>query len=255
MGILNLTPDSFYDGNKYFDTKNIKYKDFDYADIIDIGCESTRPGSVSIGLEEELARIKKIDFTNEYFKNKILSIDSSKYDVIEYALKNGFKMINDVSGGGKDNINMKLALKYDVPIVLMHMQGKPSNMQYNPKYNNVVDDLLLFFDKKINSGLKIGLKKKQIIIDPGIGFGKNTTDNDLIINKLQEFKNLGFPVLVGLSRKSFLSFNGDLPKDRLEISLSVMSLAVNNGADIVRVHDVFSSYRVLNIIDRIKYKN
>ena len=135
------------------------------------------------------------------------------------------------------------------------MQGKPLNMQYNPKYNNVIDDLLLFFDKKINFGLKIGLKKNQIIIDPGIGFGKNKTDNDLIINKLQEFKNLGFPVLVGLSRKSFLSFNEDLPKDRLETSLSVMSLAVNNGADIVRVHDVFSSYRVLNIIDRIKYKN
>ena len=255
MGILNLTPDSFYDGNKYFNKKNIKYKDFDYADIIDIGCESTRPGSVSIELEEELTRIKKIDFSDEYFKNKILSIDSSKYDVIEYALKNGFKMINDISGGGKDNINMELALKYNVPIVLMHMQGTPSNMQCNPKYNNIIDDLLLFFDKKINFGLKIGLKKNQIIIDPGIGFGKNKTDNDLIVNKLQEFKKLGFPVLVGLSRKSFLSFNKDLPEDRLETSLSVMSLAVNNGADIVRVHDVFSSYKVLNIIDRIKYKN
>ena len=255
MGILNLTPDSFYDGNKYFNKKNIKYKDFDYADIIDIGCESTRPGSVSIELEEELTRIKKIDFSDEYFKNKILSIDSSKYDVIEYALKNGFKMINDISGGGKDNINMELALKYNVPIVLMHMQGTPSNMQCNPKYNNIIDDLLLFFDKKINFGLKIGLKKKQIIIDPGIGFGKNKTDNDLIVNKLQEFKKLGFPVLVGLSRKSFLSFNKDLPEDRLETSLSVMSLAVNNGADIVRVHDVFSSYKVLNIINKIKYKN
>ena len=254
MGILNLTPDSFYDGNKYFNKENISYEDFNYADIVDIGCESTRPGSLSITLEEELVRLKKIDLDN-CFINKKLSIDSTKYNVIEFALENGFKMINDISGGGENNINMTLALKYNVPIVLMHMQGNPMNMQYNPKYKNIIDDLLLFFDKKINFGLKIGLKKEQIIIDPGIGFGKKISDNDLIIRNLGKFKKLGCPILIGISRKSFLCFNNDVPKDRLETSLSVMSLAVNNGADIVRVHDILYTHKVLSIIDRIKYES
>ena len=251
MGVLNLTPDSFYSGNQYLNNLNdISYEDLSFADIVDIGAESSRPGAKPLSAEEEILRLS--EFNHHKLKNTILSIDSYKYDVIKHALENGFNLINDISAGGKENCNISLAYEYNVPIVLMHMQGRPQNMQNKPSYKNLIDDLMFFFDSKINYALKIGLSLDKIIIDPGIGFGKTRDDNFKIIKNLNQFKSFKVPILVGISRKSFLQLNNDIPSDRLEASLSVLSLAVFNGADIVRVHDVYKTYKVLNVIDRIK---
>jgi len=251
MGVLNITPDSFYSGNQYLNNLNdISYKDLSFADIVDIGAESSRPGAQALSEEEEILRLFK--FNHHKLKNKILSIDSYKYNVIKHALENGFNLINDITAGGKDNCNIKLANEYNVPIVLMHMQGNPKNMQNKPTYKNLIDELMFFFDSKINCALKVGLPLDKIIIDPGIGFGKTKNDNCKIIKNLNQFKSLNVPIMIGVSRKSFLQSNDDIPLDRLETSLSVLSLAVFNGADIVRVHDVYKTYKVLNVIDRIK---
>ena len=251
MGVLNITPDSFYSGNQYLNNLNdISCKDLSFADIVDIGAESSRPGAQTVSEEEEILRLFK--FNHHKLKNKILSIDSYKYNVIKHALENGFNLINDITAGGKDNCNIKLANEYNVPIVLMHMQGHPKSMQNRPTYKNLIDELMFFFDSKINYALKIGLPLNKIIIDPGIGFGKTKNDNFKIIKNLDQFKSLKVPIMIGVSRKSFLQLNDDIPSDRLEASLSVLSLAVFNGADIVRVHDVYKTHKVLNVIDRIK---
>jgi len=251
MGVLNITPDSFYSGNQYLNNLNdISYKDLSFADIVDIGAESSRPGAQALSEEEEILRLFK--FNHHKLKNKILSIDSYKYNVIKHALKNGFNLINDITAGGKENCNINLANEYNVPIILMHMKGTPKNMQNKPTYKNLIDELMFFFDSKINYALKIGLTLDKIIIDPGIGFCKTKNDNFKIIKNLNQFKSLKVPIMIGVSRKSFLQSNDDIPLDRLEASLSVLSLAVFNGADIVRVHDVYKTHKVLNVIDRIK---
>jgi len=251
MGILNLTPDSFYDGNKYLNFKsqteiNKKYK---YADIIDVGAESSRPGSATISEQEELSRLSyahKIDF-----KNKCLSIDSFKPKIIEYCLKKGYKMINDITGGGKNFVNIDLAKKYNVPIVIMHMKGLPNTMQDKPKYKNIIDDLNIFFDARIQYCKKIGMKSVDIILDPGIGFGKTLIHNNEILLNLNEFKHFGCKILLGISRKSFLSINDDLPKDRLSQTLSVSALCIQEGVDILRVHDIEDTYKMINVINRV----
>ena len=161
-------------------------------------------------------------------------------------------MINDISAGGKDNKNLELAIEYKVPIILMHMKGSPGNMQDNPQYNNILEEILYFFDKKINTALNMGLKEDQIIIDPGIGFGKTIDDNFLLIKNINRFKSLGYPTIIGLSRKSFLSINNDKPKDRLLASIVMMAISVLKGIDIVRVHDVFETKSILNLIDTYK---
>ena len=251
MGVVNLTDDSFFSGNKFLnELDKIPNDAFKYADIIDVGAESTKPFSNPITTNEEIKRISNFNISN--YKKNIFSIDSYKYEVIKYALENGYNMINDITAGGCNNNNLQLAKDFNVPIVLMHMQGNPSNMQINPKYDDLITDLMLFFDNKINCSIKLGIPLKNIIIDPGIGFGKSIQDNFEIIKRLGEFKKLGVKILIGISRKSFLQVDDDKPEDRLNTSLSAMSIAVNNGADIVRVHDIYSTFKVLNIIDRIK---
>ena len=236
MGILNITPDSFYDGNKkIFENHNIlnkKNMDFEFADIIDVGCESSRPGSLPITVIEELNRIKlfkSIGFAND----KIKSIDSYKSEVIEYCLNNGFNMINDISGGGENFINIDLAKKYSASIVLMHMKGSPYKMQIKPKYNNIIDDLNDFFNERIKYSESINFSKKNIILDPGIGFGKTIQHNDQILLNLHEFKHFNCKILIGISRKSFLAIDLDKPSDRLEQSLAVGALSAFFGADIL----------------------
>ena len=255
MGILNITPDSFYDGGKYLDQKNLKNK-FDFlnkSDIIDIGAESSRPGAVKVDEVTEIKRISSIiPFLNK--KNKYYSIDTYKPNVARFAIKNGFNMVNDITGGS-DPLMLDIVSNANIPIVLMHMQGNPKNMQNNPRYNNIIDDLLSFFETRIESCLKHGISKNQIIIDPGIGFGKTISDNDKIIKYLNKFKIFDIPILIGLSRKSFLSIKNDSPIDRLEASLAISSIAINNGADIIRVHDIEKSRLVFSIIDRLTSRN
>ena len=205
MGILNITPDSFYDGGRFLDQQSLKDK-FDIlnkTDIIDIGAESSRPGALSINESIEIERISNVfSFLNK--KNKYYSIDTYKPNVASYAIKNGFNMINDITGGS-DSKMLDIVSEANIPIVLMHMRGNPKNMQNNPKYNDVIDDLLSFFENRIEFCLKHGINRKQIIIDPGIGFGKTVVDNDKIIRCLSRFKMFDIPILIGLSRKSFFS--------------------------------------------------
>ena len=260
MGIVNLTPDSFYDGGRFNNKQSLLdyIKKINSSDIIDIGCESSRPNSNPISEFEEMNRISLFFDNYEQIKKIIdktlLSIDSYKSKVIEFCLKNGFNIINDISGGGDSFKNIELAIDYNVPIVLMHMQGIPSSMQNSPKYENIIDDIRFFFEQRIEYAIKNGLNEKNIILDPGIGFGKTIKDNDNIILNLNKFKELGFELLVGISRKSFLSKDKDDKINRLYPSLGVLAMSVMNGADIVRVHDVDETRQMLSIVDRIKYK-
>ena len=250
MGILNITPDSFYDGNKYFDSDlNKKFSELDKCDIIDIGAESSRPGANPVLEQDEQKRISK-SFKFLDNKAKYYSIDTYKPSVASFCIENGFNMINDIKGGSSREM-FDVASNYKVPIILMHMQGNPISMQEEPKYDNIIDDLKYFFEKRINAAIKHGVNLKNIIIDPGIGFGKTIEQNDQIINSISKFKDFGLPILIGLSRKSFLTYESNKPQDRLESSLAVSALAINNGADIIRVHDIEKTIEVFSIIDRI----
>ena len=253
MGILNITPDSFYDGNKYLNSESLKerFQKLDKLNIIDIGAESSRPGADPINEIDELNRLSKVfDFLND---DKYYSIDTYKPSVARECLQNGFNMLNDITGG-EDLEMLQIASEFEVPIILMHMQGNPTNMQDNPKYDNIIDELMLYFEKRIDKAIKEGVTKKQIIIDPGIGFGKTIAQNDTIIRNLSKLKRFDVPLLVGLSRKSFLSYDFNEPKDRLESSLAISALAINNGADIIRVHDINKSIEVFSIVDRLLKK-
>ena len=254
MGILNLTPDSFYDGGKNLTKNNIlsSLSSLSNADIIDVGAESSKPFSNPITISEELRRLEILNDID--LNDNFLSIDTYKPEVIKYAIKNGYSMINDISGGGVDNSNIILAAEFNVPIVLMHMKGNPANMQNNPKYNNVIDEIKYFFEQKINFVEKEGINKDNIILDPGLGFGKTALHNYEIILNLKDLKKIGYKILIGASRKSFLS-NEDSPKDRIYPSIGIASISIINGADIVRVHDVNETITMTNVIDKIKYLN
>tara|TARA_Y100001970_G_C14116733_1_gene793999 strand:+ start:139 stop:933 length:795 start_codon:yes stop_codon:yes gene_type:complete len=252
MGVLNLTPDSFYDGDSSLISNKTsllnQLNQLSQADIIDIGCESSRPGSNSISEKEEMERLSCcVDFIKDY--DNIFSIDTYKYNIAKYALENGFKIINDIYAGRYENDKMlQLASEYSCPIILMHMKGKPINMQENTKYNSIIDDILYFFDERIKKAHKYGISDNNIIIDPGIGFGKSFNDNFKIIKNINKFKCLGYRVLIGLSRKSFLTYEKDSPNDRLSATISMNTLSLLNGVDIIRVHDVLDNIKMMNVL-------
>ena len=236
MGILNLTPDSFYDGSELSENNIIqKFNKVAVSDIVDIGAESSRPGAKPIDEKEEIYRISK--FLNLNINHKCLSIDSYKKNVIEFCLKSGFNMINDISGGGKKFENIDIAAKYNVPIILMHMKGTPVNMQKNINYSNIIEDICNYFELRIKYIEKIGFDLNNVILDPGIGFGKSFNHNYEIIKNINKFKKFNCRVLVGLSRKSMLNFNNNKPVDRMYKSISMQAICVNNGANIIRTHD------------------
>ena len=254
MGIMNFTPDSFFIESRIDSNKSINFTQFKHADIVDIGFESSRPGANPLSEKVELNRLSGILENVTKFK-QTLSIDTYKPNVAKIALENGFNMINDIMGGGKNGEMLEIASLFGCPIVLMHMQGNPSIMQNRPIYDDVMDELLLYFENKLELAKRIGVKDNQIILDPGIGFGKNIMDNDTIINRINDLKKLGFPILIGLSRKSFLSVDEDCAEARLPATLGVTVLAVLNGADIIRTHDVEDTYRMLSVINRILQNN
>ncbi len=267
MGILNVTPDSFSDGGKYNSVevavKRVAQMLEEGADIIDIGGESTRPGAEPVSVEEEIRRVIPVikAVRKELGNNFFISVDTYKSTVAEAAIEEGADIINDVSGMKLDHRMIDVVLKYDCPIILNHMRGTPQNMQKNVYYDDVVKDIIDFMYEQINSALKRGVRKDRFIIDPGIGFGKNVEHNVEIIKRLKEFKILGFPVLIGISRKSFIGKilknllkknNEPLPKERLYGSLAATAMAVLNGAHIVRVHDVKETVEFLTILDTIR---
>ena len=255
MGILNLTPDSFYTSSVRDTNQQFSFNQYKNVDIIDIGCESSRPGANPLTEKDELDRLAGF----LYYITKIektLSIDTYKPAVARFALENGFNMINDINGGGENGEMFEIAAEYDCPIVVMHMKGQPSNMQYHPFYDDIIEELLNYFEMKLKLAKEIGLDDEQIILDPGIGFGKRINDNDVILNRISDLKQFGYPILIGLSRKSFLCIDDDSAEDRLPATLGATTIAINNGADIIRVHDVDETYKMIAVISRIlQYRN
>ena len=242
MGILNITLDSFSDGGKFNQNrlaqKHLKYLFDCGADIVDIGGESTRPGSKSISSKIEWNRIKYI--LKKINTNKIISLDTRKSDIMEKGIINGVKLINDVSGINYDPNSISILKKYKTPFVLQHSLGTPDVMQNNPKYKNVLLDIYDFFEKKIQILRKFGINHNNIILDPGIGFGKNLKHNITILKDISIYHSLGLPILLGLSRKKFikeLSGKND-SSSRLGGTISSTIFAMSQGIQILRVHDV-----------------
>jgi dihydropteroate synthase len=257
MGILNLTPDSFYDGGSYRDwsaaVEHAQRMVAEGADILDVGGESSRPGSQPVSEEEELQRVIPV-IRALAKKIKIpLSIDTYKSTVAEQALGEGAAIINDISALGADGDMAKVAVRFQAGIVLMHMQGEPRTMQKNPSYREVVREIADFFRERLRSLEEQGVEALQVVLDPGIGFGKTLEHNLELIRRLDEFKALERPLLVGISRKSFLGQILDLPPaERLEGSLAAGVAAVLKGAGILRVHDVEATVRACRVVERLK---
>ena len=256
MGIVNTTPDSFSDGGK----NNSANKAIDRAyhllengaDIIDIGGESSRPGAKPVSPAEEIKRISPLLIELAKNTDSTISIDTYKSSTAIYALDNGAHLINDISGMTHDKKMVNIISRYKVPIVIMHMKGTPKTMQQNPTYDNIINEISNFLVKQANIAINAGVSNEKIIIDPGIGFGKTLNDNYKIIAKLIQISKLGFPVLVGPSRKSFIGETLDEPIDeRLEGSFVSAALCYKNGAKIVRVHDVEQTKKSLLIVKKI----
>jgi dihydropteroate synthase len=257
MGILNLTPDSFSDGGLFMDVDKAVEQalilEKDGADIIDIGGESTRPGSESIDVHEELLRVLPVIEKLRKQTEIVISIDTYKAPVADPALKAGANIINDISGLTFDEQMAAVSVKYNAWVVIMHIKGTPKDMQINPIYEDLIKELKEYFITRINYAVAMGIPRENIIVDPGIGFGKRWRDNFILIRELHVFKELGLPVLVGPSKKSFIGLALDLPvDDRLEGTAAAVTASVLNGADIIRVHDVKAMSRVIKISDMIK---
>ena len=257
MGILNITPDSFSDGGKYLSTSRAIDRAFamvdNGADIIDIGGESTRPGSDSISKDEELQRIVPVIQEIRNQDSEILiSIDTYKSDVAEIAIDLGANIVNDISGLTFDQ-NMSTFLSgRDIPVIIMHIKGKPKTMQSNPIYDDLINDINSFFKKQIIFAQSNGIDRDNIILDPGIGFGKTFNHNLTIINNLKGLCNLGHPIMVGTSRKAFIGDILDVPPiKRVEGTIASVVASVINGANIVRVHDVREIKKAIMVTEKI----
>jgi len=258
MGILNVTPDSFSDGSLFFDqeiaVRHALQMVEDGADIIDIGGESTRPGADTVTEEEELRRVIPVI---EAIAGKVrvpLSIDTYKATVARKAVEAGASIINDISGLRFDPEMASVAAGAGIPVILMHIKGTPRDMQKNPVYTDLIGDILDYLEGSIQIAEAAGVSRTKIIIDPGIGFGKTFDHNLQIIKRLGEFSSLGFPVLMGVSRKAFIGkiLGGAGPDERLEGTAAAVAISIMNGADIVRVHDVKEMAKVVRVADAIK---
>lgn len=243
MGILNITPDSFSDGGNFINEDQALFycekMIQDGVDIIDIGGESSRPGSVGISAEEELSRIGSIVAKVRKKFDVCISVDTYKPQVAEEVLKLGADLINDITGLSNSEKIAKLTFEYDSGLCLMHMRNKPKTMQLNTEYNNVISDIKGFLKSSVNKAIANGMKKGSIIIDPGIGFGKDLKGNSTILSNLSKFLDLGCPILIGTSRKNFIGqINGKEMSKRLNGTIASNVVALLNGARIFRVHDV-----------------
>ena len=260
MGILNITPDSFSDGGDFFE-KNIAIDRAlemvkQGADIIDIGGESTIPFSDSVSLKEEISRVIPVIEGISKESDVCISIDTTKSRVAIEALEVGASLINDISAMEIDSAMVDVALKFNCPIVLMHMKGIPKNMQDNPQYKSLISDIKEYLLARIDFVVSKGIDRNKIIIDPGIGFGKTVENNFEIINNLDQFVKMNLPVLLGASRKSFIGTSLNLPeKDRLEGSIAANIIGLQKGAKIFRVHDVVETKRAMIIANKIFNSN
>ena len=257
MAILNITPDSFSDGGLYFDkdkaiTQGLRMVE-EGADILDIGGESTKPGSKPLGLEEELHRVIPVIESLAKKLDVPISIDTYKSAVAQKAIEAGAEMVNDISGLHFDQNLAEVVAKEDTPLVLMHMRGTPETMQKDVHYDSLFSEILQYLKDSIQRAESAGSDPEQIIIDPGIGFGKTVEDNLLIIKNLSEFRVLGKPILLGTSRKSFIGkiLNAEVG-ERIEGSLASIAIGVLNGAHIIRCHDVPQAKKAIAVADAIR---
>ena len=262
MGVLNVTPDSFSDGGAYFDTETAVARGLeiekDGADLLDIGGESTRPGAGPISSEEELRRILPVI---QVLRGKLrvpISVDTQRADVAEAALAAGAEIVNDVSGLRADARLGEVARRARAPLILMHMRGTPQTMQRGPFARDVIRDVQAGLRKAVARARRAGLAKGQLLVDPGIGFGKTFEQNFEILARLPEFARVGLPIVIGTSRKAFLGkalaeLGGEVvpPGERLPGTAATVTAAILGGAHIVRVHDVAEMVRVARVADRV----
>ena len=258
MGILNVTPDSFYDGGRYQNQEDIMRKVRQYvdegADIIDVGAYSTRPGADDISVEEEKERLcRALKPIREQFPGVILSVDTFRSEVAGQVVNDfNVNMINDISGGTFDGNMFSTMADLNVPYVLMHIKGTPQNMQKNPVYDNLLNEIIKYFAERIQELKVKGVN--DIIIDPGFGFGKTVDHNFQLLNKLSFFRCFDVPVMVGVSRKSMIYKTLKInPEASLNGTTALHALAVNNGADILRVHDVKAAREVIQLMNKYLY--
>jgi len=257
MAIVNLTPDSFYDGGKYSDTDDIlrdaEEKIKQGALILDLGAASSRPGAIEISEEEEWNRLKKpLTELRKRFKDVFISVDTYRSPIAQKSSEYGADIINDISGGNMDSNMFNTIAKLQLPYILMHMQGTPDTMQVNPSYYNVVDDVKRELETKTKALNVLGFTK--IILDPGFGFGKTTEHNFKLLKNLNELNNIGFPTLAGVSRKSMINkVIKTNPVTSLNGTTVLNTIALLNGASILRVHDVTEALQAVELVEY--YKN
>lgn len=252
MGILNVTPDSFSDGDKFLDVSVAVERAFtmvkEGADMIDIGGESSRPGALAVSVQEELRRVVPVIEAIRKKNDIPISVDTTKAFVAAEAIDAGANFVNDISAGRFDPEMIPLVAKSGLFFCLMHMQGTPQTMQQNPYYEDVVREVKTFLKDRIDICLKGGISKEKLVIDPGIGFGKRLEDNLTLLKSLDQFQDLGCPILIGTSRKSFIGgLTGAPIQERLPGSLASLAIAIQKGASMVRVHDVAATRQFLQI--------
>jgi dihydropteroate synthase len=257
MGILNLTPDSFYDGGLYNNIDSALAQTekmlLEGATFIDIGGASSKPGTVEISIDEELARVlPALEEIHKKFPETIISIDTYRSDVAKKAVEAGAAMVNDISGGNLDAKMLKTVGMLGVPYVAMHMLGKPENMQDKPSYNNILTHIRSFFASKIDTAHKAGIH--DIIIDPGFGFGKNLEHNYSLLKNLSSIQIHGIPMLIGLSRKSMIHKLLQIEVTDALIGTTILNtVALLQGTQILRVHDVKEAHQAVQLIEKLKY--
>ena len=257
MGILNVTPDSFSDGGMYYDvTQAIEFAlqmEEEGADIIDVGGESTRPGAKTVELQKECDRILPVIEGIRTKSDILISIDTYKSEVARQSIATGAGMVNDISGMTFDPNMVDIIKESGLPVVIMHIKGTPKNMQKNPYYEDLMQELTEYFEERKKFARAKGILDQQIIFDPGIGFGKRPQDNFQLLRELKKIVDMGFPVLIGPSKKSFIGLTLNLPVDqRLEGTAAAVTTGILKGARIVRVHDVKEMKRVALITDAIR---
>jgi dihydropteroate synthase len=258
MGVLNVTPDSFSDGSRFFDASaaadHARRMADAGADLIDIGGESTRPGAQRVDAAEQLKRIRPVFDAIAGSIDAVLSVDTTRAYVAQVAADHGAYLINDISAATDDPRMLPLAAGRGLPIVLMHMQGQPATMQQAPTYADVIAEVLAYLEARIAAARDAGVPSHRILIDPGIGFGKTLDHNLALLRDLRRFTALSQPMLLGVSRKGFIGrLSGETdPSQRLFGTAAAVAWCVANGADVVRVHDVEEMTKVVKVIDAIR---
>ncbi|MFI4938586.1 MAG: dihydropteroate synthase [Candidatus Berkiellales bacterium] len=255
MGILNVTPDSFFDGGRYFSLEKALSQAQQMidqgADVIDVGGESTRPGATPVSVDQECARV--IPIIEHLSKGPIpISIDTMHAEVMKAALSAGASMVNDVNGFQEKGA-LETVAAFKAKVCIMHMQNEPQTMQAHPTYRNIIQEIITFFESRLAACEKAGILKENIYLDPGFGFGKNLAHNLTLLGQLSTFKKLGCPLLVGLSRKSMFGQILNVPvEERLSGSIAAAVLAMLQGADMIRTHDVAETKKAVQVVQAVQ---